>query len=301
MARSKTERPEYPNLYIPHRIKSLLDVKIKWVAAGPAAVHALVGDTEGRVWTWGRNEKGQLGHGDQTNVNNPKVVSAEILAGKKIAGGAGGRHHSVVFTSEGESFAWGLNQQGQLGTGSIKKQSVKGFEDIQPSPVKCLVSEVTQVSAGVDFTLWLTSGGKIKAAGNPQYGQVGDGDNHEYNAKESSIQMAFDPQPTPKPIKGPLADKTTTRITCGQQHSIAVDDEGGCWTWGNGGYGRLGHKVQKDELMPKKIETTFLGRVTVPAGSIIAGGGTASFSNSNVGMHYWGKTKANGDNQVGQS
>jgi len=116
--------------------------------------------------------------------------------------------------------------------------------------------------------------------------------------QESSIQMAFDPQFTPKPIKGPLAEKTVTRITCGQQHSIAIDNEGGCWTWGNGGYGRLGHKVQKDELLPKKIEATFTGRVNVPAGSIIAGGGNASFSNSNIGMHYWGKTKANGDNQM---
>jgi hypothetical protein len=89
MARSKAERPEYPNLYLPHRIKSLLDIKIMWVSAGPAAVHALVGDADGHVWTWGRNEKGQLGHGDQTNANNPKIVASEILAGKKIIGGAG--------------------------------------------------------------------------------------------------------------------------------------------------------------------------------------------------------------------
>ena len=31
-------------------------VKVKWIAAGPAACHSVIGDAEGRCWTWGRNE-----------------------------------------------------------------------------------------------------------------------------------------------------------------------------------------------------------------------------------------------------
>ena len=42
--------------------------------------------------------------------------------------GAAGRFHSVVITKEGESFAFGSNQLGQCGIGSIKKSSVKGVE-----------------------------------------------------------------------------------------------------------------------------------------------------------------------------
>jgi alpha-tubulin suppressor-like RCC1 family protein len=34
----------------------------------------------------------------------------------------GGRHHTVVVTDDGESWAWGLNSQGQLGIGSIKRK-----------------------------------------------------------------------------------------------------------------------------------------------------------------------------------
>lgn len=293
------EREEhYPNLWLPHKLKNLLDIKVMFVAAGPAAVHALIGDSSGNVWTWGRNEKGQLGQGDLTNRNIPTIVVSPLLEGKKVTGAAGGRHHSVVMTQDGESFSWGLNQQGQLGMGALKKMpAVKGFEDVQTSPVKALVSDVTQVSAGVDFTLWLCNG-KIKSAGNPQYGQTGDGDDHQYNAKESSIQMCFEPQHTPKTVKGPLSEKTVTRITCGQQHSIAVDNEGGAWSWGNGGYGRLGHKVQQDEHLPRRLEEGLKGRVTVPAGSIVVASTTASFCNSNIGVHSWGKLKANGDNQM---
>ena len=34
---------------------------------------------------------------------------------------------------------------------------------------------------------------------------------------------------------------------CGGEpyRAVAVDDAGKIWTWGFGGYGRLGHKVQK--------------------------------------------------------
>jgi alpha-tubulin suppressor-like RCC1 family protein len=38
---------------------------------------------------------------------------------------AAGRHHSLAFTREGEAWAWGLNQSGQLGIGSIKKAATK--------------------------------------------------------------------------------------------------------------------------------------------------------------------------------
>ena len=51
--------------------------------------------------------------------------------------------------------------------------------------------------------------------------------------------------------------------------SIAVDTEGSAYTWGNGGYGRLGHKVQQDEHSSKKVEG-FTGRISVPADAVVS-------------------------------
>ena len=34
----------------------------------------------------------------------------------------GGRHHTAVVLDNGESWCWGLNTQGQLGVGSIRKK-----------------------------------------------------------------------------------------------------------------------------------------------------------------------------------
>ena len=72
--------------------------------------------------------------------------------------------------------------------------------DLQLSPVKALVAAATAVSCGVDFTVWIADG-KAMAAGNPQYGQLGDGSDHAYNSKDSSICMVSDPQAMPKHCK----------------------------------------------------------------------------------------------------
>jgi hypothetical protein len=45
----------YPNLLEPYRMKAMMGVKVKFVAAGSAAAHILCIDMEGRLHTWGRN------------------------------------------------------------------------------------------------------------------------------------------------------------------------------------------------------------------------------------------------------
>ena len=44
------------------------------------------------------------------------------------------------------------------------------------------------------------------------------------------------------------------QLACGHNHTVAVDSDGMAYTWGNGGYGRLGQNVQKDEFAPKRLE-----------------------------------------------
>eukprot|EP00775_Hariotina_reticulata_P006166 gene6166-6404_t len=218
-AQKELERQErYPNLLEPHKFKILLDVKIAFIAAGSSAVHCIAGDVNGVCYTWGRNEKGQLGHGDLLQRNNPTPVSA--LEGKHVSAASGGKHHTAVVLQTGESWTWGLNGQGQLGTGSIRKGKNVG-EDTQLLPVKALVEEVGSVAAGVDFTIWLTKGGQVFSA--------------------ASIKIMYEPQPTPKAVEA-LLGHTIKQVACGHTHTIALDDKGAAFTWGNGNYGKLGHK-----------------------------------------------------------
>ena len=268
-------------------------VKVSFIASGPAAFHSILADTEGRCYAWGRNEKGQLGLGDTVTRNVPTLVPG--LAGKRVVSAACGRFHSVVVTDEGESFSFGLNTYGQLGAGPPAKKLPKGAEDAHALPVKVALADVRAVSAGAEFTVWLTRAGRLHSAGLPQYGQLGHGTDGSYNAADTSVKMQFAPLYTPKLIAA-LEEKTITRIASGHNHSVAVASDGGVWTWGFGGYGRLGHRVQQDELKPRLVET-LTGRLQVPPDAIVGAGQTASFCSVAGGQLYaWGKIKVSGDN-----
>ena len=107
--------------------------------------------------------------------------------------------------------------------------------------------------------------------------------------------MVFDPQPEPTKIAA-LEGKTVTQVACGHNHTICVCSDGGVWSWGFGGYGRLGHKVQQDEMKPRLVET-LTGRIQVPADATVAAGGTSSFCTMVGGQLFaWGKLKTSGDN-----
>ena len=45
------------------------------------------------------------------------------------------------------------------------------------------ISDCTAVACGAEFSMWLCKG-KLWSAGGSQYGQLGHGTDHEYNAKD---------------------------------------------------------------------------------------------------------------------
>jgi alpha-tubulin suppressor-like RCC1 family protein len=58
----------------------------------------------------------------------------------------------------------------------------------------------------------------------------------------AGFKIMYDPQPTPALI-ATLTGHNIVKIACGHNHTIALDDKGAAFTWGNGNYGKLGHKV----------------------------------------------------------
>ncbi|KAK3004394.1 hypothetical protein RJ639_019231 [Escallonia herrerae] len=253
------------NLVSPTRLRPLVGVDIRFVASGC----------------------GQLGHGDQIQRDRPTVVSE--LSKYRIVRAGSGRSHTVVLTEDGIALSFGWNKHGQLGTGSVKNE-------LELSPVRCLVSEVTNAVCGADFTVWLTTveGASILTAGLPQYGQLGHGTDNEYNTKDSSVRLAYEAQPRPKAIAS-LAGEKIVKIACGANHSVAVDSNGYVYTWGFGGYGRLGHREQKDEWAPRRVDV-FTKHNLVPPDAVVSAGSANSACTAGGGQLYmWGKIKNTGD------
>eukprot|EP00898_Chlorokybus_atmophyticus_P004937 jgi/Chlat1/5444/Chrsp36S05415 len=274
---------KYPNLATPHRLAGLTGVQITNISAGCNATHCIATDVDGNCYTWGRNSNGQLGHGDTKHHNVPSVV--EALRGKRIVGAAGGKAFTVVITDTGDSYSFGNNKHGQLGLGDTRKEVVT-------TPTKNLVTNATFVACGAEFATWLSSSGACITAGLPQYGQLGHGSDHEVNTSASSVKLIYEPQPKPKAIAA-FKDKTITKVACGSNHSVAVDSNGHVYSWGAGGFGRLGHKDQKDILSPRQLETFTNRMVCDPEKAVVACGTTFSgVTTRAAGLFMWGLWKA---------
>ncbi|KAF5181922.1 Regulator of chromosome condensation [Thalictrum thalictroides] len=279
--------PAESNLISPTRLRPLVGVNIRLVASGCMSAHCVALDVEGRCYTWGKNKNGQLGHGDMIQRDRPTVVSG-LLKYKIVKAGAG-RSHTVVVTDDGNSFSFGWNKHGQLGSGSLKNES-------EQSPVRCSVSEVTNAVCGGEFTVWLSSveGSTILTAGLPQYGQLGHGTDNEYNTKDSSVRLAYEAQPRPKAIAS-FAEQTIVKVACGANHTVAVDSKGFVYTWGYGGFGRLGHREQKDEWSPRLVEVFQRHNVLPPDAVISAGSANSACTAGGGQLYMWGKLKNTGD------
>ncbi|XP_046887428.1 alsin isoform X2 [Hypomesus transpacificus] len=65
------------------------------------------------VWSWGRGDQGQLGHGDTLPRLQPVCIKS--LSSKEVVRVVAGAHHSVALTAQSQVFTWGSNSSGQLG------------------------------------------------------------------------------------------------------------------------------------------------------------------------------------------
>ncbi len=93
----------------PAEVSGLNDITAIACGAG----HYMALKKDGTVWTWGKNESGQLGDGTVISSEKPEMVKglSDIV---NIAAGSG---HSLALGKDGTVWAWGDNMFGQLGTG----------------------------------------------------------------------------------------------------------------------------------------------------------------------------------------
>jgi alpha-tubulin suppressor-like RCC1 family protein len=290
----------YPDLDTPSAFAGLEHITWKALGGGCSATHCAAIDVDGNVYTWGRNERGQLGHGDYIARGTPTKVGG-ALKGLKCVSVSCGKNHTAVVTEDGDVYGFGSHKSGQCGDGKMKKVMKKGdAEDDKLLPVKALVANGVSVHCGQDFTCVVTKDGEVFTYGSPQYGQLGHGTDHEYNSSASSIKIVYEPQPHPKKIAAHgFGERKIVKLAAGANHVVCFDSAGKLWTWGCGGYGRLGHKVATDEHAPKMVEIQGGDRNLIPADAVVGAGSMSSFVSALQGQLYaWGKLKTSGDTQM---
>lgn len=141
---------------LPKPVKGLPNhLQIKMVACGQH--HSALLSEDGRVFTWGRGEYGQLGHGAKENVAVPTVVKFfEPLnkAGNKVVAIACGGHHTLATMSNGDVYSWGFGTMGQLGIGALKSN-----DEDRAEPTK-LNNEDERSKLHGKKVIWAAGGGQ---------------------------------------------------------------------------------------------------------------------------------------------
>jgi alpha-tubulin suppressor-like RCC1 family protein len=184
----------------------------------------------GGAYAWGRNNRGQLGLGPAATDDGH--VPAPLPDSGDVGWLWFGQNSSLAVRRDGTLWAWGENDDGQLGLGSA------AAPDVEPRNAPTRVAGVAGVVAaalGFGHGLALLADGTLVAFGADNRGQLGDG---EAGADRSA--------------PGPVVDLTdVVKVVGGAQHSVALRADGTVWAWGRNGFGALGLGAIDDEPHPR--------------------------------------------------
>ncbi|MDD2999624.1 MAG: hypothetical protein PHV05_11235 [Candidatus Riflebacteria bacterium] len=139
------------------------------IAAGGEFSMAVARDgTATKLYTWGRNNYGQLGHGDTSQRNRMAAIENFPPTGEKIRTLCAGKEHAMALTESGKVYTWGRNNYGQLGLNNTTDRS---------TPVRVTATigslNITSISAGNYHSLATDEDGNVYAWGLQTYGRLG--------------------------------------------------------------------------------------------------------------------------------
>ncbi|HMM00540.1 MAG TPA: hypothetical protein PKC96_04285 [Bacilli bacterium] len=261
-------------------------IEVVSVAAGYA--HSLAVTSLGKVFSWGYNYFGQIGNGSSgsSNVVSPQDITANftgLATNETVVGFAVGDFHSLAVTSLGKVFAWGRDNNGQLGNGSGSSSDVTSPQDITANFAGLTTNEtVVGVSAGSMHSLAVTSLGKVFAWGQDSSEQLGNG------SGSSSITS---PQDITANFTGLTTNETVVSVSAGAMHSLAVTSLGKVFAWGGDNNGQTGNGSESSSnvVSPEDITANFAGLTTNETVVGVSAGSYHSFAVTSLGKVFaWG-------------
>lgn len=246
-----------------------LGTEVTALAAGGEHSLALLAD--GHIMAWGRNQWGQLGNGATSSDSDEPVTVTGITNAIAVAAG---EYDSLALLKTGRVVAWGLNDDGQLGIGSMSE-----YVD-EPTEVP-LSEEAVGIAVGSWHSVALLRSGQVAAWGLNEgelgYGTLG-----------------------PEGCRGPLyctrsavavpGLSEVTAVAAGGEHSLALLKSGHVMAWGYNGSGELGDGSIEESPVPVEVEG--LAGVT----AIAAGAAQSQALLSNGTVKGWGY---NGQEELG--
>ena len=186
--------------------------------------------SDGNAYAWGSNQYGQLGQGSTSSTPQKTPVRVPLpdgaASGFTYTQVAAGGNHVLAIGSDQTVYAWGLNDQGQLGNGSQDRNTHPS-----PMPVKGADGQpfkAVQISAGTSDSAAIDTQGRVYTWGS---------ENSTYSAYSTSKRaptLAKDPD-------GSSQGLHAIQVSVNWSFIMALGTDGSVYTWGYNNYGQLGN------------------------------------------------------------
>jgi alpha-tubulin suppressor-like RCC1 family protein len=257
---------DYDTRNIAQKVSYLSEADIKSVSTGSEHVIAIDSGTE--VFTWGNNNKGQLGK-EKENSNLPDSIP--------LKGGVGvfaGGNNSAILKADGKLWFAGENIYGQFGDEIYLNSS---------SLNQINLDSVSDFAVGSNFTIAIDKNGNLYGWGLNHFDQISSGEKEVISSPiliegvNNPVSVDTGEEHTVMIDKnknvytwgsnkyyqlGNEAGKDKTKvdgisninkIAAGAYHNLALDNNGNVWAWGNNQYGQLGNESYVNSYKPLKV------------------------------------------------
>jgi alpha-tubulin suppressor-like RCC1 family protein len=197
-----------------------------WCRISTGQSHSVALRTNGTIWTWGGNSGGRIGDGTTTDRSSPVSVVGGFTDWCQIGTGL---TQSFGIRTGGTLWAWGCNNCGQLGDGTVVNRC---------SPVSVVggFTDWCQVD-GFCHTVAIRTNGTAWAWGANGSGRLGDG--------------TTTAQSSPVSVIGGFTD--WCQISGGEGHTLGLRTNGTLWAWGAYQNGALGDGIQCNRSSPVSV------------------------------------------------
>ncbi|KAH0984515.1 hypothetical protein GBA52_011692 [Prunus armeniaca] len=261
-------------------VEALQSRTVRSVVAGSRNSLAICDD--GKLFTWGWNQRGTLGHPPETKTENiPSQVKA--LANVKIVQAAIGGWHCLAVDDQGRAYAWGGNEYGQCSEEPERKDDTgrplrRDIVIPQRCAPKLVVRQVAAggthsvrylhvmgkyglgVSRGLRETYYDMMGRRfhvdIAAGGWHSTALTDDGEVYGWGRGEHGRLGFGDNDKSSKMVPQRvhlLAGEDIVQVSCGGTHSVALTRDGRMFSFGRGDHGRLGYGRKVTTGQPMEV------------------------------------------------
>jgi alpha-tubulin suppressor-like RCC1 family protein/microcystin-dependent protein len=236
---------------------------------------------DNKLYTWGRNDAGECGHGSKTAISGPTLVeSVKTKDVKQVVMSAndGATCNMKVLFTDGTLWASGSNGQGQLGVkDNTEKTTLTQCKDSAGTAITNIKFIVKGNWPNLFQGACVSNDGKVYTCGRNNNGHLGLGDKTDRNYY-SQVTI-----PDNKKIVSMVGTAYNTNTSY-----MALDEDGSIYTWGNNSYGLIGDGTRNVRVSPYKVTNGKIASVKIA--KLYASGGygnTSAFGCIDVNKNVW--------------